>query len=172
MTNSDFKERVSSLVPVPDLGSRHSVRGRVVPLVERDAGVGRLVDTGDLDGRLRRTGAIALDLELEALNIELGLALVRLVEANVLDADEVLARGYVLLDGPLEAVLLPGAPRGVVARGRRVAEASLHHLDPVARAVVGGGGAGRLGDVDEAWARVLDEFVVDWQVSAHLFLYT
>lgn len=152
-------------ISIPYLRSRHRVRFGVVPLIERDAGVGRLVDAGDLDGRLGRPGAIALDLELVALDVELRLALMRLVQANVLDPDQVLARRDVLLHRPLKAVFLPRAPRGIGAWGRRVAYARLHHLDPVARTVVAGHRARRLGDVDEARAGMLNELVVDFKVS-------
>ena len=84
-----------------------------------------------------------------------------LVQAEVLNANQVFTSRNVLLDGPLEAVLLPAGPRSVDTRRAGVVEAGLHDLDPVARAVVGSDGARGLGNVDESRARVLNELVVE-----------
>jgi hypothetical protein len=74
---------------VPDSRAGEGVGLGVVPLVEGDTGIGRLVNTGDLDGGAELGGARRLDLDLEALNVELGLAYVSFVETNVLDTDKV-----------------------------------------------------------------------------------
>jgi hypothetical protein len=120
-----------------------------------------LVDTGNLDSGAGLSSSAGLDLELEALDVELRLADVTLVEANVLNADEVLASGDVLLDGPLQLVLLPAVPGCVNTRSAGVVQAALHDLDPVAGSVVALNSTGSLGDVDEAWAGVLNLLVVE-----------
>jgi hypothetical protein len=74
---------------VPDSRAGEGVGLGVVPLVEGDTGIGRLVDTGDLDSGTKLGGAGGLNLDLEALNVELGFPYVSLVKANVFDADEV-----------------------------------------------------------------------------------
>ena len=66
---------------VPDSGAGEGVGLGVVPLVEGDTGIGRLVNTGDLDGGTELARARRLDLELEALNVELSLTYVSLVES-------------------------------------------------------------------------------------------
>jgi hypothetical protein len=159
--SSSTATTTNRLVSVPDSRAREGVALGVVPLVECDTGIGSLVRAGELDCRARISSATGLDLQLEALDVELRLADVALVQANVLDADEVLASGDVLLNSPLEPILLPRVPGGVRARGAGVLEAALHDLDPVAGAVVALDGARRLGDVDEARAGVLDELVVE-----------
>jgi hypothetical protein len=130
-------------------------------LVERNAGVGSLVNTGDLDSGTGLASTAGLDLKLVALDVELSLADVTLVEADVLDADEVLSSRDVVLDGPLQPVLLPAVPSCVDTGSAGVLEAALHHLDPVTAAIVRLDGARCLGDVNEAWAGVLDELVVE-----------
>jgi len=85
---------------------------------------------------------------------------VTLVDGDVLSTHKVLASRDALLDGPLQAVLLPSRPGSVSTRGARVAEAGLHDLGPLARAVVVVDLAGSLGDVDKATAGVLDLLVV------------
>lgn len=139
----------------------------VTHLVECNTGVVGLVSTRELDSGAKLSSAAGLDLKLEALDVELRLADVALVEANVLNADEVLASGDALLDGPLKPVLLPVGP-GCVDTGRAgVVEAALHDLGPLAGAVVRLDVAGCLGDVDKAWAGVLDQLVVE-QLEADL----
>jgi hypothetical protein len=130
-------------------------------LVERNTRITRLVNTWDLHSRPRLSSSAALNLKLEALDVELRLADVALVQTNVLNANEVLARRDVILNSPLKAVLLPAVPGCVNAGGGWVLEAGLSDLDPVAGTVVGLDRAGGLGDVDEAWAGVLDELVVE-----------
>lgn len=78
-----------------------------------------------------------------------------------MDRKLTLARGDVLLDCPLKAVLLPAAP--VVVHSRLVAaKPSLHYLHPVTTTIVTlDTGVGGLGYVDKAWAGVLDELVVE-----------
>lgn len=63
----------------PHLGSRHSIRLGVVPLVERNTRVRSTISTGELDSRARSTSSTALDLELVALDVELCLADMTLV---------------------------------------------------------------------------------------------
>jgi hypothetical protein len=83
------------------------------------------------------------------------------MQPDVLNAHQVLAGRNVLLNGPLQTILLPAAPGSVVAGARGVAKASLHHLDPVTRPVIAVDGAWGLGDVDKSRARMLDELAVD-----------
>lgn len=84
-----------------------------------------------------------------------------LVKTNVLNADEIFSSRDAALNGPLKPVLLPAGPGGVDTRVAGVAEADLHDLGPVAGAVVALDVGGGFGDVDEAWAGVLDELVVE-----------
>lgn len=84
----------------PDSWAGESVALGVVPLVEGNAGVVGLVNTRNLHSRPRSSGTAALNLELEALHVELRLADMALVETNVLHTNEVLARWDVLLNGP------------------------------------------------------------------------
>jgi hypothetical protein len=130
-------------------------------LVERNTRIARLVHTRDLHSRSWLSSSAALNLKLEALDVELRLADVALVEANMLNANKVLARGDVLLHSPLQAILLPAVPGCVDAGSRWVLEPGLGHLDPIAGAIVGLDGAGGFGDIDEAWAGMLDELVVE-----------
>jgi hypothetical protein len=132
-----------------------------LPLVECNTSIRSLVSTGELDSRAGLSSAGGLNLKLEALNVELRLADVALVETNVLNADEVLASGDVLLDGPLKAVLLPAVPGCVDTGGAGVLQAGLHDLDPVAGAVVALDGTGSLGNVNKSWAGVLNLLVVE-----------
>ena len=150
------------LVSVPDLGSGHDIRCRVAgPLVVANTGVGLLVQTtGDLDQRTGVAASGTIDLELQALNVELSLVDMALVEADMLHTHEVLARRCLGRDGELHPVLLPRAPVSVLG-SIALAETRLPHLEPVARSVVGGDGAGGLGHVEEARAGVLDELVVE-----------
>jgi len=149
------------LVAIPDRRAGHNVGSGVGgPLVVSDTGVIGLVDAGNLDERAGVTAAGPVNLELSALNVELSTILETLVEADVLDADEVLAGGSLLGDDELEAVLLPRAPRAVIVGGS-TAETSLHDLEPVARAVVCGDVRGSLGHVDESRAGVLDGLAVE-----------
>jgi len=148
------------LLTVPDLGAGHNVGLGVVPLVEPDARVSGLVDAWNLDERGGSATTGALNAELSALHVELSLAYMALVKTDVLEADEVFSRRDVLGDLELEAVLLPGAPRAVVA-GAATAKTRLPHLEPVAGAVVLGDLAGGLGHVDEARAWVLDGLAVE-----------
>jgi hypothetical protein len=160
-SSSSTTTTTTRLVSAVNSWAREGVALGVVPLVEGNTGIGSLVSARKLDGRAKRAGSAGLDLQLEALDVELRLADVALVETNVLDADEVLASGDALLNSPLEPVLLPRVPGGVLARRAGVLEAALHDLGPVAGAVVALDGARRLGDVDEARAGVLDELVVE-----------
>ena len=82
-----------------------------------------------------------------------------LVDGNVLDAHKVFALGDLLLDGPLDLVLLPRRPRSVDAGRAGVGEAKLDDLGPLAAAIVVGNLARRLGDVDESRAGVLNLLV-------------
>lgn len=66
-----------------------------------------------------------------------------------------------LLDGPLQAILLPVAPAGVCSRAAGIAETVLHHLDPVTGAIIVLDRTRSLGDVNETWAGMLDELVVE-----------
>jgi hypothetical protein len=93
--------------------------------------------------------------------LTLRLSDVTLVKTQVLNANQVFTSGDVLLDSPLEAVLLPAGPGSVDTRRAGVVESGLHDLDPVARAVVGSDGARGLGNVDEARTGVLNELVVE-----------
>lgn len=144
----------------PDGRAGHDIGSRVAgPLVIGDTRVGGLVHAGDLDEGTGDAATGALDLELGTLHVELRLADVALVDGNVLDAHEVLAGRDGLRHRELDAVLLPRAPAGVLVGLAAVAEARLHHLEPVAVAVVAAHGAGGLGHVDEAGARMLDVLV-------------
>lgn len=145
-------------------GSRHD--RLVLTFVESNSRVIRLVNTGNLDRWSGGASSGTFDLKLEALDVELGLADVAFVETNVLHTDKVLAWRNFLLDRPLQAILLPGAP--VVVHARAVAtQRSLVDLHPVAAAVVGLDTRRRLRDVDEARTGVLDELVVE-QLEANL----
>jgi hypothetical protein len=66
-----------------------------------------------------------------------------------------------LLNGPLQPVLLPGFPSGVLARRAGVLEATLHDLHPVTGTIVVGNTSRCLGNVHETRAGVLNEFVVE-----------
>jgi len=148
---------------LPHLRTGHDVlaAGLCAPLVVGDAGVASLIQTRNLDERSRGATARAFDLELSALDVELSLALVALMETDVLEANEVLSGGNGLGDGELETVLVVAAPLGVDA-GVGAAEAGLVDLEPVTRTVVAGHAAlGSLGHVDEAGTRVLDTLVVE-----------
>lgn len=57
-----------------ELGAGHGVRLGVVPLVELDTGIVGAVETGDLNSGAEGSSARGLDVQLEALNVELGLA--------------------------------------------------------------------------------------------------
>lgn len=155
---------VASLLPlvaVPERGAGHDVGSGVgAPLVVSDTGVAGSVDAGDLDEGSGGTATGAVDLELSALDVELGTVLEALVEADVLDTDEVLAGRHLLGDDELEAVLLPRAP-GAVLVGSTAAEAGLHDLEPVTGTVVGGDVGGGLGHVDEAGTGVLNGLAVE-----------
>ena len=176
----------SRLLSVPQLGAGHGVRLGVVPammlvclarvfgtvgidlpLVEGDTGVVGLVETGDLDRRGEFAGTGRLNLQLEALHVELSLADMALVDGDVLNADKVLASRNALLDGPLKAVLLPAVPGSVDTGLAGVDEAALHDLGPVTAAIVAGDAARGLGDVDEARAGVLD-LLVESELEANL----
>jgi hypothetical protein len=134
---------------------------RIKILLTCDSCIVGLVDTGNLDSGAGLSSSAGLDLKLKALDVELRLADVTLVEANVLNADEVLASGDVLLDGPLQLVLLPAVPGCVNTGSAGVVQAALHDLDPVAGSVVALNSTGSLGDVDETWAGVLNLLVVE-----------
>jgi hypothetical protein len=84
---------------------------------------------------------------------------VTLVKANVLDTDEIFTCRNILLDGPLEPVLVPVGPVLVDAGLAGVDETALHDLDPVTAAIVVLDLGGSLGDVDKARAGVLDPLV-------------
>ena len=96
--------------------------------VERNSGVVSLVDSGNLAQRPRVTSSGSLDLELVALDVELSLADMTLVQADMFNADKILSGRDVLLDRPLQSVLLPGAPV-VVRAGVAAAESSLVDFD-------------------------------------------
>lgn len=100
-------------------------------------------------------------LEHTAFDVELSLALVSLVEPDVLNTDEILARWDVLLDSPLQPILLPAAPTAVVAGACWVAQTGLVDLDPVAGAIIVLDTTRSLGNVDVSWTWVLDELVVE-----------
>lgn len=162
-SNQNFRHlsKAARLISVPNSWPGHPVRRGVArPLVVCDARVVGTVDAGDLDQRSRCATAGAVDLELRAGHVELGPINVTLVEANVLDSDEILAGRRVGRDGKLQAVLAVGTPVPVVCCVA-TAEAGLVHLEPIARAIVSGDAIGCLGHVDEAGARVLDDFVVE-----------
>lgn len=65
---------MSHLVAIPHLGAGHGVGLGVAPLVELDAGVVGTVDAGDLSSRAGLASSRGLDVQLEALDVELGLA--------------------------------------------------------------------------------------------------
>jgi hypothetical protein len=144
-----------------DLGAWHGVGLGVVPLVERNPGVVGLVDTRNLDSGTELGSSRALDLELEALDVELRLADVGLVETNVLYANKVFSSRDALLDGPFKTILLPARPGGVGARAGGVGETALHDLGPVTRSIIALDIRRSLGDVDEARAGVLNLLVVE-----------
>ena len=152
-------DEAGALVSVPDSRAGVGVGLGVAPLVEGNTSIGRLVDTRDLDSRAGLSSTGGLDLKLEALDVELCLADVALVETNVLNADEVFTCRDVLLYCPLEAILLPVGPGGVDTGGGGVVEAALHHLDPIAGTIVVLNRARSLGDVDKARAGVLNKLV-------------
>jgi len=157
----DLNPTEKPLVSIPNLRSGHLVRRRVAsPLVVRNTRVGLLVQPRNLDHRTRVATPGPLNLELRAGHVELGLVDMALVQANVLDAHEVLAGRGLGGDGKLEAVLVVRAPVAVGV-GLAAAEPCLHDLEPVARAVVGLDVRGRLGHVHEARAGVLDQLVVE-----------
>jgi hypothetical protein len=150
------------LCVLPDGRAGHGVGSGSIPFVERDTRVPGGVDTRNLEERSRAACTGALDLELVALNVKLGLAHVSLVKTNVLNADEVLAGGDVGRDGVLEAVLLPAAPSRV---GTRVVTAQTrgHDREPIAGTVVVLDGCTLRwsGHHDKSWTGVLDELVVE-----------
>jgi hypothetical protein len=142
---------------VKDLGAGAlcGVRLGVAPDAVVDLWIRLLVDAWDLDEALGRQGAGAAGhAELRAAVVELGLAVVGAVQANVLGAHEVLAVGDV--GGELErhAVLVPCAPCVHLDVAARLAHRLLVDLEPVARAVVGACGGGCLGQVHLSGAGV------------------
>jgi hypothetical protein len=118
--------------------------------------VAGLVGTGELDGGAGNAVAAASDLDLHTRDIVLRLVDVGAVDANVLEADEVLAAGGIGGDGGLHGVAVPGAPGVGGEVTALAADALLEDLEPVSGAVVGldivAGGARH---VDQAGAGVL-----------------
>lgn len=55
-----------------------------------------------------------------------------LVKTNMLDTDKILAGRRLLLNRPLQTILLPAAPAAIVTGAAGVAKAVLVDLDPVA----------------------------------------
>ena len=81
---------------VPDLGAGGSVAGEAGVDVEEDTGVGGLVGTGEGDTSGEGGGAGALNLDVDALHVELGTALaVTLVEGVDLGTEDIVAGGEV-----------------------------------------------------------------------------
>ena len=72
--------------------------------IEDDAGVVGRVDAGEGDERAGRAVAAARDRDLAAGDVDLGLA--RVVQGDVLDAHEVVARGGALGNGEGEVLLV------------------------------------------------------------------
>jgi len=105
--------------------------------VEIGIAVTGLVGSRKLDEGTRCAGAPALNLDLDARDIVLGLVDVRAVYANVLEADEVLAVRDVPRNVGCQVVLIVRAPSIGGEVGSVAADAFLFDLEPVARAVVG-----------------------------------
>jgi hypothetical protein len=84
-----------------------------------------------------------------------------LMQTNVLNTNEILARRDLLLHRPLETVLLPATPTGIGSWGS-IAKTRLHDLDPVARSIIVFDSSRSFGDVNKPWAGVLDFFVVEY----------
>lgn len=82
--------------------------------VEAHAWLGIIVDAGDLNRGAGFSGAGAGDLDLRAAEVELGVAAVGAMQGDVLGADEVLAGWGANGDLEVNAVLVPGAPVGVL----------------------------------------------------------
>lgn len=152
---------------VEELGTGHGVGLGVAPLVESNTGVLSAVETGNLHSGAKFSSTRGLDVELEALHVELGLSNVTLVDSNVLDADKVFTSGDLVLDGPLEPVLLPAVPGSVDARSAGVGEATLHDLGPFTTAIVVGNLSRSRGDVDESRTGVLN-LLVEEELEANL----
>lgn len=124
-----------------DAGNQR-VGGLAAPDAKVDGGVVGLVDAGDLGGLCaggQGGGVGALDADLGARVVELGLAVVGAVDGDVLGAHQVLAVGQGLGHLELDLVLAVHAPAVVLqVAGHEgvLAEQRLVDLDPVARAVV------------------------------------
>lgn len=54
----------NNLVSIPHLGSGHGIRSGVVPFVERNPGVARLVKTGNFNSGRRVASTLSLNLKL------------------------------------------------------------------------------------------------------------
>lgn len=94
-----------------DVGIR--VRGDSVDPEAQGRVVG-VVQTGDLDHGAGLATSAAADLNLGALEVELGIAALCAVQGNVLDPDEVLAGGRVAGEGEGDGCLVVGTPVLVV----------------------------------------------------------
>lgn len=151
--------------------------------VEPQRRIAGVVQAGDLDHGARLAVAVAADLDLCALVVELGVATAGAVQRNVLEAHEVLARRRVARDLELDSRFVPRAPvlvvlwlvlvrhwvpeKGVinwktyqVPAGRGLADEHLVDFEPVALATVLAHIAGRLGHVDGQGPGVLHGGVV------------
>jgi hypothetical protein len=129
------------------------------PLVVRNAGIVRSVDSLDLYQRTWSAVAASSDLNMSALHAELRTADVTVVEADVLYDNEKVSQRGTGWDGALDAVLLSSAPMCIDA-WITAAETRFVDLEPVTRAIVAVQRAGCFGHVDEFWTGVLDELIV------------
>jgi hypothetical protein len=154
--------QATRLLILPDSGTGHDVGGGVIPLVEVDAGVVRGVNAWDLEERGRSSGTAALNFELVAFDVELGLALMSLMKTDVFDANKVLPSRDLGRDSVLHAILLPCAPSRI-STWAVAAQARGHDCEPIARAVIvlHRRPLRCLGEHNESWSRVLDEFIVE-----------
>ena len=76
-----------------------------------------VVQAGDLDHGAGSAVAVSADLDLGALEVELGVAALGAVQGNVLNPDQVLARGRVAGEVEGDGGLVPGTPVLVVLWG-------------------------------------------------------
>ena len=158
---------VHHLLAIPNSGTRHNILGGAGrPLVVADSRVVSVVNTGNLDERSRGSATRAVDLQLSTLDVELCPALEAFVKTDVFHTDQILAGRNIFWDSVLETILLPRAPRPVIARAS-TAQALLVHLEPIPRAIVRCDRVRGLRHVDKARAGMLNKFSVE-QLEADL----
>jgi hypothetical protein len=141
---------------LPDSWAGHGESLAAVVDAEVGVGVGGLVSTGELDHGTGSTAAAALNLDLHARDVVLGLVDVGAVNTNVLGAEQVFAVGGILGDlggNEVAVVITPGGGGEVTA----IADTLLVDLEPVARSIVFLDTASRgLGHVHQTGAGVLE----------------